>query len=122
MNVSTVRPCMFLVGALFVTLLTACSSPREHFSVMPDPDGKTGKMVVTPRQGTSLTLDQANTSVSVRGGEVAPVKLSGAELREMYKDALDAQPMAPIRFLLYFVAGGDVLTAESQREIESVLA
>jgi outer membrane protein OmpA-like peptidoglycan-associated protein len=122
MNVSTVRPRMFLAGALFVALLSACSSPREHFSVMPDPDGKTGKMVVTPRQGTPLTLDQASTSASVRGGEAAPVKLSGAELKEMYKDALDAQPMAPVRFLLYFVEGGDVLTAESQRELENVLA
>jgi outer membrane protein OmpA-like peptidoglycan-associated protein len=113
---------MVFAGALVVALLSACSSPREHFSVMPDSEGKTGTMVVTPRQGTPLKLDQANSSASVRGGEVAPVKLSGAELKEMYKDALDAQPMAPVRFLLYFVEGGDVLTTDSQRELESVLA
>jgi outer membrane protein OmpA-like peptidoglycan-associated protein len=122
MTVSTIRPSMFFAGALFVALLSACSSPREHFSVLPDSDGKTGTMVVTPRKGTPLTLDQANTSASVRGSAAAAVKLSGAELKEMYKDALDAQPMAPVRFLLYFVEGGDVLTAESQRELANVLA
>ncbi len=111
-----------LAAALAVVLLSACSSPREHFSVMPDRDGKTGKMVVTPRQGNPLTLDQGNASATVRGGEAAPAKLSEAELKEMYKEALDAQPMAPVRFLLYFVEGGDVLTTESQRELENVLA
>jgi outer membrane protein OmpA-like peptidoglycan-associated protein len=105
-----------------VVLLSACSSPREHFSVLPDRDGKTGQMVVTPRQGSPLTLDQGNASATVRGGEAAPAKASAAEIREMYKEALDAQPMAPTRFLLYFVEGGDILTAESQRELENVFA
>jgi outer membrane protein OmpA-like peptidoglycan-associated protein len=121
MAVSTVRPSTFLAGALVVALLSACSSPREHFSVVPDRDGKTGTMVVTPRQGTPVTLDQGNASASVRGGEAVPAKLSEAELKEMYREALDAQPMAPVRFLLYFVEGGDVLTADSQRELENVL-
>lgn len=122
MSVSTIRSWAFFAGVLLVALLSACSSPREHFSVMPDPDGKTGTMVVTPRQGTPLTLDHANASASVRGGEAAPVKLSGTELKEMYKDALDARPMAPVRFLLYFGEGGDALTAESQRELENIFA
>lgn len=122
MSVSTVRPTMFLAGALVVVLLSACGSPREHFSVLPDRDGKTGKMVVTPRQGSPVTLDQSNASAAVRGGEAATAKLSEAELKEMYKEALDAQPMAPVRFLLYFVEGGDILTADSQRELENVLA
>jgi len=121
MNIPARRSHVF-AASLAVVLLSACSSPREHFSVMPDRDGKTGKMVVTPRQGNPVTLDQINASATVRGGEAAPAKLSEAELKEMYKEALDAQPMAPVRFLLYFVEGGDVLTTESQREMENVLA
>lgn len=121
MNIPARRSHVFAT-ALAVVLLSACSSPREHFSVMPDRDGKTGKMVVTPRQGNPVTLDQNNAGATVRGGEASPAKLSEAELKEMYKEALDAQPMAPVRFLLYFVEGGDVLTTESQRELENVLA
>lgn len=121
MNIPARRSHVF-AAALAAVLLSACSSPREHFSVMPDRDGKTGKMVVTPRQGSPLTLDQGNASATVRGGEASPAKLSEAELKEMYKEALDAQPMTPVRFLLYFVEGGDILTAESQRELENVLA
>lgn len=105
-----------------VVLLSACGSPREHFSVISDRDGKTGRMVVTPRQGGPVTLDQGNASATVRGGEAAPAKLTAAEIKEMYKEALDAQPMAPTRFVLYFVEGGDVLTPESQRELENVFA
>jgi outer membrane protein OmpA-like peptidoglycan-associated protein len=120
MTVTTYRPLMALAAT--AALLSACAGPREYFSVMPDRDGKTGKLVVTPREGTPLTLDQNTTSARVRGGEAAPAKLSEAEVKEMYKDALDAQPVAPAHFLLYFVEGGDTLTAESQRELEKVLA
>jgi outer membrane protein OmpA-like peptidoglycan-associated protein len=109
-------------ATMAVVLLSACGSPREHFSVISDRDGKTGRMVVTPRQGGPVTLDQGNASATVRGGEAAPVKLTAAEIKEMYKEALDAQPMAPTRFVLYFVEGGDVLTPESQRELENVFA
>jgi outer membrane protein OmpA-like peptidoglycan-associated protein len=120
MTVATYRPLVALAAT--AALLSACAGPREYFSVLPDREGKTGKVVVTPRQGTPLTLDQNTTSARVRGGEAAPAKLSEAELKEMYKDALDAQPLAPTRFRLYFVEGGDTLTAESQREMEKVLA
>lgn len=122
MAIPTRRPSLFLAAALALALLSACSGPREYFSVIPDRDGKTGQLVVTPRQGTALTVDRTNASVTVRNGEVSPAKLSEAELKEMYREALSAQPMAPTRFLIYFVEGGDILTAESQRELENVLA
>lgn len=121
MNIPAYRSCTLLAAGLALALLSACGSPREHFSVLPDRDGRTGQMVVTPRQGAPLTLDQTTSSATVRGGEASPAKLSEAEVREMYREALDAQPMAPARFLLYFIEGGDSLTADSQRELESVL-
>lgn len=108
--------------ALAAVLLAACGSPREHFSVLPDREGKTGQMVVTPRQGSPVTLNQANLNASVRGGEATAAKLTEAQVKEMYREALDAQPMAPTRFTLYFVEGGDTLTPESQRDLDSVLA
>lgn len=123
MNVSTYRrllPLLPLVAA--AGLLSACAGPREYFSIMPDRDGKTGQLLVTPRQGAPLALDQTNSSARVRGGEASPAKLSEAELKEMYQDALAAQPLAPARFLLYFVEGGDTLTEDSQRELDKVLA
>lgn len=122
MTVSTRRPFAFLAATLAAMLLSACGSPREHFSVVADNEGKTGQMVVTPRQGKPITLDQTNANAMVRGGEAAATKRSAAELKEMFKEALDAQPMAPTRFVLYFVEGGDILTPESQRALENVLA
>lgn len=113
---------VFALIILSFGLLSACSNPREHFSVLADRDGKAGRMVVSPRQGAPLTLDHANPSAMVRGGEAAAVTLSDAEREAMFKEALAAQPMGPARFLLYFVEGGDVLTAESERELEGALA
>jgi len=121
MNIHAQRPLVF-VALLTVALLSACAGPREHFSVLPDRDGNVGQMVVTPRQGAPLTLDKTSMNASVRSGEAAPAKMSEAQVRDMYKEALDAQPMAPVHFLLYFVEGGDTLTAESQRELEKILA
>lgn len=111
-----------LAAALVVAMLSACGGPREYFSVLSDRDGASGRMVVTPRQGTSLALDQNNPSAAVHGGEASPAGLSEAELKEMFKEALAAQPMAPAHFLLYFVEGSDTLTVESQRELEKILA
>ncbi len=121
MNIHAQRPLVFAT-LLVVALLSACAGPREHFSVLPDRDGKVGQMVVTPREGAPLTLDKTNMNAAVRGGEAVPAKMSEAQVREMYKEALAAQPMAPVHFLLYFVEGGDTLTTESQRELENVLA
>jgi outer membrane protein OmpA-like peptidoglycan-associated protein len=121
MNIHAQRPLLFAAFSA-VALLSACAGPREYFSVLPDRDGKVGQMVVTPREGAPLTLDKTNLNAAVRGGEAAPAKMSEAQVREMYKEALDAQPMAPVHFLLYFVEGGDTLTAESQRELEKILA
>ena len=122
MNTPAHRCLVFGATALAVVLLSACGGPREYFSVLPDRDGKVGQMVVTPREGAPLTLGQANMNASVSRGAASEAKLSEAQVREMYKEALEAQPMAPVRFLLYFVEGGDILTAESQRELENVFA
>lgn len=121
MNIPACRFLVFTGAVLAVAWLAACGSPREHFSVAPDRDGKTGQLLVTPRQGAAIRLDQANLNVMVRGGEAKPASLSAAEFKELYKDALDAQPLPPSRFYLYFVEGGDILTAESQRELDKVL-
>lgn len=116
------RSLALLAAATGIAMLSACSSPREHYTLLPDRDGTTGQMRVTPRQGAPLTLDQRQASARLSGGEASHATLGAAELKEVFKDALDAQPMAPVRFLLYFVEGGDTLTVDSQRELENVLA
>ena len=107
---------------LAVMFLAACSSPREHYAVLPDAAGNTGQMRVTPSAGAPLTLNQDQTSATSRAGKASPTALSQADIKAMYKSALEAQPPAPTQFRLYFVEGSDTLTPESQREIDRVLA
>lgn len=116
-------PCSLVPFALCSTLLlAACAGPREYFSVLPDQDGTTGQMTVKSHEGSTLVLDQSNASAIVRAEEVRPAKLSDAQIKEMYGEALAAQPPAPAHFVLYFVEGSDVLTQQSQRELDKVFS
>ena len=100
--------------------LGACSGPREHFAVLANASGETGRMVITPNKGATITLDKVTAAVSVKRGEAAPTPMTQQALQKQYGAALDAQPKAPVRFTLYFVEGGDELTPESANDMDRV--
>jgi len=110
----------YFFAVLAVCTLGACSGPREHFSVLADASGETGKMVMTPHKGGAITLDKTTATVSVSRGEAKPTAMSQEALQKQYGAALDAQPKAPVRFTLYFVEGGDALTPESVNDMARV--
>lgn len=115
------------VAVAFCSALTlsACSGPREYFALSPEAGANTGSMQIKARENnksaTPLRLD-AKTPVAMRDGNaVRPAQIDAAELRNMFKDALGAQPLPPARFTLYFIEGGDILTAESQTAVTAIL-
>lgn len=114
------------VVALFSVLaLSACSSYREYYALSPEADTNAGTMQVKAREGNAsaapLALD-AKTPVAMSDGDATrPVQIDAAELRNMFKEALSAQPLPPTRFTLYFIEGGDTLTSESQAAVTAIL-
>jgi outer membrane protein OmpA-like peptidoglycan-associated protein len=104
-----------VAAVLVFALLTAPHG--ETVVVLPAPDGHIGAVVVH-RGDTQQVLDEAY--AASRGGEV--VRLSPAEVHRSYGSTLQALPVPPARFLLYFVTGTDELTDESKRELDKVLA
>jgi outer membrane protein OmpA-like peptidoglycan-associated protein len=109
--------------SFLVLLLVAGCGPKSQFIVMPDPDGKVGKVEVVTQKG-SQTLDQAWQATEVKGIDQMPSEpkvLDEKKVREKFKDALEARPEKPVTYLIYFKSGGTEITADSQQTIPEVL-
>jgi outer membrane protein OmpA-like peptidoglycan-associated protein len=97
--------------------------PKSQIIVMPDPDGKVGKVEVVTQKG-SQTLDRPWQSTEVTSIDQMPSEpkvLDEKKVRETFKDALEARPLTPVTYLIYFKSGGTEITADSQQTIREVM-
>ncbi len=111
-------------GAFFLAFwLTACSTPRNVFVLLPEEDGSVGKITVSNAQGTqSLSKPwQATGMNSAKQAPIKPQQMDPTTVKAIFKDALAAQPLPPERFILYFKADSTDLTQDSQKLIPEVL-
>jgi outer membrane protein OmpA-like peptidoglycan-associated protein len=93
------------------------------YIVMPDPDGKVGKVEVFTQKGSQI-LDQPWQATEVQSMDQRPGEpkiLDEKQVREMFRDALEARPERPVAYLVYFETGGTRMTADSQRLIAEVV-
>jgi len=108
--------CPLLLGCC---LLMACS-PRSYVTLLENTDGSVGKVLVSGEKGSSI-IDKPSFGAALDGSSKEPFSVSGERIDQDFKQALDAQPVLPKRFLLYFETGGAQLTAESQQLLPQVL-
>lgn len=93
--------------------------PPDRVVLLPEADGKVGKVVVTTAGGEQV-LDTAYAGAQVDAkGTIVRVTESEASVRARYGALLAAQPPRPQSFVLYFASGTE-LTAESQRTLEQI--
>lgn len=107
------------LAALLV--LGGCATSQDLVVLLPDKDGKVGKVFVHNPKG-DVTLDSAYASARTSGGSMQRNTLSQGELKEVFGSALGAMPPRPISFTLYFESGTDEFTDQSKQEIKRVLA
>jgi len=115
------RICCFAVVSMLA--LVGCSGKENLIVLTPNAGGTAGAMELT-NEGGVVTLDQAGKAIIVKGRQAKPsnlVDISDAETRALFQDALNAQPLAPQSFLLYFEFGTENLTAESTQLIDVIL-
>jgi outer membrane protein OmpA-like peptidoglycan-associated protein len=92
----------------------------DRVVLLPEPDGKVGKVVVKAAGGERL-LDQPYAAADVSGrGAIAARSADAAEVRNRYGSTLAAQPRRPASYTVYFVSGSDELTSESKPVLEQV--
>lgn len=112
----------------FVLLMAGCAKkpvqvapaqpppPKQNiFALLPEPDGKVGRIAVTNAGGTQ-ELDQPNQAVRVERADVAPSApyiLDQATVRRLFGDALDVLPTPEVEYTLHFDLGKEEPNAES---------
>jgi outer membrane protein OmpA-like peptidoglycan-associated protein len=110
---------IFSAALCSLLFLGGCSTQREYYGLASDK----GSMVVTSRDAarpSSTTLDARTPVVMHDGDKTGAADIDATQLRGKFARALEAQPLPPKRFTLYFVEGGDTLTAESQTTVTAI--
>lgn len=107
-----------LASVLLASLLAAgCVS--ERVVLLPSADGRPGAVVVRDAGG-EVRLDQPYAATRRSLGSNDAYQSSPEEVSERFGAALDARPPRPVSYVLYFQAGGNVLTAASQAALVDI--
>jgi outer membrane protein OmpA-like peptidoglycan-associated protein len=103
-------------------MLTACSSQKNMFVLLPDQDGNVGSIEVTNDKGSSV-VDKQGECVTVAGSskpQAAPA-MNEEQIRATFGEALAAEPLQPRSFLLYFKTDSFKLTNDSAALLQPIL-
>ncbi len=114
---------ILFICCFFLSSFVSCAPKRNLFVLLPDPDGKLGKIEVSNKGGTQL-LTEPRHSTEVKNASTAPsppVSLKEEEVLKLFFEALSAQPEPPLKFLLFFVTGTANLSEESQKQLQDIL-
>lgn len=107
-------------------LLHGCATPAlptERIVLLPEEDGRQTAVIVTRRAGGSVQLDQPYATAEVSGAAVTVAPTSNAQaIQGRYGALLSVQPPRARSYTLYFEFDRTRLTADSQREVDRVLA
>ena len=107
--------------ALAALLLAACATP-DHIVLLPDDQGKVGKLNVGNEGGETL-LDSAYATADARSGSKAERgSTTAAQVRQDFGAVLDALPPAPVSYMLFFNSDSDDLTLQSRALAPIILA
>jgi outer membrane protein OmpA-like peptidoglycan-associated protein len=103
------------LAALLV--LGGCAS--ERVVLLPSADGRASAVVVRDAAG-EVVLNQPYAAVKRSLDTNSSYQSSPEEVKERFGQALAAQPAWPNSYVLYFEAGGNVLTPESQAALANI--
>jgi len=110
------KPCISLALAALL-VLGGCAS--ERIVLLPSADGRASAVVVRDAAG-EVVLKQPYAAVKRSLDNISPYQSSPEEVKERFALALGAQPPRPSSYVLYFEAGGNVLTPESQAALVNI--
>ena len=111
----------FLGPLAALLVLGGCATSQDLVVLLPDKDGKVGKVFVHNPKGDT-TLDTAYAAARTSGSGVKRDTASKDELKNVFGSTLTAMPPRPISFTLYFESGTDEFTDQSKQEVKRVLA
>lgn len=104
--------------ALAAGLISAACT-TERVVLLPSADGRQSAVVVRDARGEVL-LNQPYAATKRRLDSNAGYQSSPEEIKQRFGDTLAAKPAPPRSYVLYFEAGGNVLTQESQAALVNI--
>ncbi|UCV24863.1 OmpA family protein [Ferribacterium limneticum] len=110
------KPTISVAFAAFL-VLAGCAS--ERIVLLPAADGRPSAVVVRDAGG-EIRLDKPYAAAKRSVGANSAYQSSAEEVTERFAQALGAQPPRPSSYVLYFEAGGNVLTPESQAALANI--
>lgn len=111
------------IAVLFALLLNTGCAPATKVVLLPDPDDKVGVVDVSSAKGIQ-TLNKPWQTTEVSSPDKAPSVprlMDEKEVRAMFKEALAAEPIPPVSFIVYFKTEASDLTTESLKTLSRVL-
>jgi outer membrane protein OmpA-like peptidoglycan-associated protein len=106
--------------ALLVAAVAGCATQSGTVVLLPERDGRATAVAVM--QGDrSLLLDSPYAAAEVTSSGPRAAKVTADDVKATFGAALDAQPMRPTPFTLYF-EDDDALSAASRPIVDDVLA
>lgn len=102
---------------LLALLLGGCAS--ERIVLLPSGDGTPGAVVVRDQHG-EVRLEQPYAGIRRSLDANRTYQSSPEEVAERFGATLAARPARPSQYVLYFEAGGNVLTQESQAALIAI--
>lgn len=107
----------FSLTLVALLVLGGCAS--ERVVLLPSADGRASAVVVRDAAG-EVVLNQPYAAVKRSLDTNSSYQSSPEEVKERFGQALAAQPARPNSYVLYFEAGGNVLTPESQAALAGI--
>lgn len=112
------------MGAMLLCLAMVAGCAKQTTVVLlPDPDGKVGKVIVGTETGkVEMTRTREGTKVKGAKHPAAPVIVSEQEIERDYGTVLDSLPEPPEHFILYFSIESIELTLQSKKVVPEIFA
>jgi len=112
----------YLFIATLLCSLAACAG-QNRFVLLEEEDGSVGAITVENEAGTQ-TVAEAGKVTEVASAEAPPSEpeeISQAEIERTWGATLQASPLQPRTFLLYFLTGTDILTEQSRAQLPIII-
>jgi outer membrane protein OmpA-like peptidoglycan-associated protein len=94
-------------------------SSRERITLLPGPDGKVGKVIVSA-VGDQVTLDSAFSTAEVRGNTLTKSEAEKAASRARIDVALAALPQRPRKYRVFYMLDALALTSASAQDLDAI--
>lgn len=112
---------MRYVAVLALVALQACA-PLSRVTLLPQDDGRATAVQVQSATGVVDVTQPYQTAALQRDGRLTVQQSSAEAVNASYGSLLALPVPAPTRFTLQFEPGSSTLTAESQSQLEGILA